>query len=408
MFQFTDDTSMALCLGASLVLCQDFNPYDQLVRYKWWYRYGYMSSTGKCFDIGVATRNSIVNFEKRQHEFANRNKVEFNNIDHLKNPDLLRQFDCYCSERGVAGNGALMRLAPVPLFFREHPKYAVEFSGISGVITHGDKKAEDACRYYGALIVAALNGTDKLGLLSPSFWQDHEELFNGRPLVKEVMVIAKGSFMKRGGYAEGIRGKGYIINALEAALWAFWSTKNFEEGALAAVNLGDDTDTTAAIYGQLAGIYYGYKNLPKKWLNQIYAHEYLVKLSDWIAYEGTMWKPNKSLFVNAIHNKSNIRDIHETGADHGLRVSVNSNNHASFMETRTHPHSDATDNYYTDTSRHHLTDRATGGTLYTHNFRSPTEPSHGSGNYMQTFNLQMQTPYSRQTDANQQFRRAND
>ena len=78
------------------------------------------------------------------------------------------------------------------------------------------------------------------------------------------MGIAKGSYKRRGGYAEGIRGGGYIVNALNAALWAFWSEEDFEKGALAAVNLGDDTDTTAAIYGQLAGTYYGYNHLPKK------------------------------------------------------------------------------------------------------------------------------------------------
>ncbi|CAF5131971.1 unnamed protein product, partial [Rotaria sp. Silwood1] len=80
----------------------------------------------------------------------------------------------------------------------------------------------------------------------------------------EIKRIAEGSYQKKGGYKDGIRGKGYIVNALEAALWAFWSDNDsFEQGVLAAVNLGDDTDTTAAIYGQLAGAYYGYKNLPK-------------------------------------------------------------------------------------------------------------------------------------------------
>ncbi|CAF1331207.1 unnamed protein product [Rotaria sordida] len=64
--QFTDDTSMALCLANSLIARQDFVPYDQLVRYKWWYRHGYMSSTGNCFDIGAATRQSIEEFETRQ------------------------------------------------------------------------------------------------------------------------------------------------------------------------------------------------------------------------------------------------------------------------------------------------------------------------------------------------------
>ncbi|CAF1021869.1 unnamed protein product [Adineta steineri] len=81
-------------------------------------------------------------------------------------------------------------------------------------------------------------------------------------------------------------GKEYIVNALVAALWAFWSENNFENGALVAVNLGDDTDTTAAIYGQLPSAYYGYHQLPKKWMQQVYAGEFMKKQSKWIAYEG--------------------------------------------------------------------------------------------------------------------------
>ncbi|CAF4299446.1 unnamed protein product, partial [Rotaria sordida] len=160
----------------------------------------------------------------------------------------------HCSKEGVAGNGALMRLAPVPLFFYQHPKVAVDYSGISGQITHGDKKAYDACRYYGALIVAAVRGEDKNKLISNTFYDDHRGWFGDKTLHPEIMAIAQGSYKKKGGYQDGIRGKGYIVNALEAALWAFWSDgDSFETGALKAVNLGDDTDTTAAIYGQLAG-----------------------------------------------------------------------------------------------------------------------------------------------------------
>ncbi|CAF3974374.1 unnamed protein product [Rotaria sordida] len=263
--QFTDDTSMALCLANSLIACRDFVPYDQLVRYKWWYRHGYMSSTGHCFDIGAATRQSIQEFEKRQRKFAHDHDILLEQMDFLSNRDLLQAFDMHCSKEGVAGNGALMRLAPVPLFFYQHPKVAVDYSGISGQITHGDKKAYDACRYYGALIVAAVRGEDKNKLISNTFYDDHRGWFGDKTLHPEIMAIAQGSYKKKGGYQDGIRGKGYIVNALEAALWAFWSDgDSFETGALKAVNLGDDTDTTAAIYGQLAGAHYGYNKLPEK------------------------------------------------------------------------------------------------------------------------------------------------
>jgi ADP-ribosyl-[dinitrogen reductase] hydrolase len=281
---------MALCLANSLVARRAFVPYDQLVRYKWWYKNGYMSSTGHCFDIGAATRQSVVEFEQRQRQFAKEHRIPLKDMDLLSDDKLLNEFDVYCSEDDVAGNGALMRLAPVPLFFYRFPQAAVEFSGQSGQITHGDTKARDACRYYGALIAATFHNYTKEQLLDKDFYANHKQLFGQEDLHADIKSIAEGSFKKNGGYDEGIRGKGYIVNALEAALWAFWSDENsFEKGALAAVNLGDDTDTTAAIYGQLAGAYYGYRSLPEHWLQHVYAKTFMEKLSKWIAYEGQCW-----------------------------------------------------------------------------------------------------------------------
>ncbi|CAF4653873.1 unnamed protein product [Rotaria sp. Silwood1] len=98
---------------------------------------------------------------------------------------------------------------------------AVHYSGISGQITHGDDKVYDACRYYGALIVAAMSGAQKNELTSKTFYDDHLEWFGDRILHSEIMAIAQGSYQRPGGYQDGIRGKGYIVNALEAALWAF-------------------------------------------------------------------------------------------------------------------------------------------------------------------------------------------
>jgi ADP-ribosyl-[dinitrogen reductase] hydrolase len=280
---------MALCLANSLVARRNFVPYDQLVRYKWWYQNGYMSSTGHCFDIGAATRRSIEKFEHRQKKFAERFEIPLEDMDCLSERRLLKKFNVYCSDEEAAGNGALMRLAPVPLFFYRSLEDAIQYSGSSGQITHGDIKARDACRYYGALIAAAVDGCPKKQLLNRKFYLRNKDLFGEEELHPDIIAIAEGSYQKDG-YEAGIRGKGYIVSALEAALWAFWSDDNsFEKGALAAVNLGDDTDTTAAIYGQLAGAHYGYKNLPPDWLKYVYAHKYMKKLSKWIVYEGEQW-----------------------------------------------------------------------------------------------------------------------
>ena len=284
---------MGLCLANSLIFCEDFIPYDQLVRYKWWYQKGYMSSTGQCFDIGTATRLSLEEFLSRQEKFGESIHLSVDEMDELRHNDWSRLdgFDVYCSEDGVAGNGALMRLAPVPLFFFRNIFAAIEFSGRSGEITHGDVKARDACRYYGALIACAVRGWKKKDLLDRYFYQRHRKWFGQEPLHPDIVNIAGGSFQRKpGGHADGIQGKGYIVAALEAALWSFWTTTTFEEGALAAVNLGDDTDTTAAIYGQLAGAFYGYKQLPERWIQQIYARTYLEKISEWIEHKGQRWE----------------------------------------------------------------------------------------------------------------------
>lgn len=246
----------------------------------------------------MATPDSLSEFQRRQKTFAKAHQIPPEELDSLSDFNLLKQFNVYCSSRDVAGNGALMRLAPVPLFFHQQSIFAVEYAGVSGQITHGDRKAYDACRYYAALIVAALHGESKDDLLSETFYDEHKSWFGQRRLDESIQMVARGSFKRAGGFRSGIRGKGYIVSALEAALWAFWSNDNsFEKGALAAVNLGDDTDTTAAIYGQLAGAYHTDSTLPEKWVNHLYGRSFIECLSKWIVYEGNRWN-SEHLFMS--------------------------------------------------------------------------------------------------------------
>lgn len=263
-----------------------------------------MSSTGTCFDIGNATRSSIEEFMVRQKEIKQKYKLSNDKVDKTTDPEHLKDFDPNCSDTEAAGNGSLMRLAPVPLFFYRDPVKAVEYSGISGVITHGDKRAKDACRYYGALIVAALMKESKDKLLANDFYEVHRSWFGDEELCKDILSIAHGSYKKPGGYEEGIRGGGYVVHALQAALWAFFYDQNdFEFGAKNAVNLGDDTDTTAAIYGQLAGACYGYKKLPEKWTKLLYANKFIEWISFWLCQEGDEWY-KKSLKSHEKHSES--------------------------------------------------------------------------------------------------------
>ena len=121
-------------------------------------------------------------------------------------------------------------------------------------------------RYFGALIVGALNGTGKASLLSERYspvlgmWEE-------RPLEPEVDEVASGSFREKS--PPEIRGSGYVVRSLEAALWAFHRSASFEEGCLLAANLGDDADTIAAVYGQLAGAFYGEGGIPEGWHSKL-------------------------------------------------------------------------------------------------------------------------------------------
>jgi hypothetical protein len=132
--------------------------------------------------------------------------------------------------------------------------------------THGTAVAVDACRYLAALIIGAFNGASKKELLSARF-EPWRGCWNSSPLDPVIESIADGSFKRKPPPA--IKGTGYAADCLEAALWAFHHSEDFRAGCLLAVNLGNDADTTAAVYGQLAGAFYGESAIPPEWRNKL-------------------------------------------------------------------------------------------------------------------------------------------
>jgi ADP-ribosyl-[dinitrogen reductase] hydrolase len=238
---WTDDTSLALCLAASL-LEKGFNAKDQIRRYAKWLYEGYMTSTGVTFDIGGTIAASI-----NQYIITGRAYTT------LIHPTRV-------------GNGALMRLSPVPLYFANTPKQAIFYSGKSSKTTHGHPFSVHACRYFSGLIIGALQGKSKKLILSnsyspvPNYWKS-------KPLPQEVKLIANGSYKTK--TSLDIIPSGYVLHTLESALWAFYNSSSFEEGMLLAINLGGDSDSIGAVYGQLAGAYYGIQAIPEKWASTI-------------------------------------------------------------------------------------------------------------------------------------------
>jgi len=258
--QWTDDTSMALCLAESLVECRGFDARDQMERYLRWWRDGYLSSTGECFDIGVATSTSIGRFEHDGNPYAG-------SLDPLR-----------------AGNGSIMRLAPVPMFYYRDGAEAVRQAGESSRTTHGAREAVDACRYLGGLIWGALHGVPRAELLEPG-WAPVPGLWAAEPLAPAIAEVAQGSFLHRS--PPHIQGTGYVVRSLEAALWALAQSEDYRTGALLAANLGQDADTTAAVYGQLAGAIYGEEDIPAAWRDRLALREKIEALADALYALGT-------------------------------------------------------------------------------------------------------------------------
>jgi ADP-ribosyl-[dinitrogen reductase] hydrolase len=236
--EWTDDTSMALCLAESLIERKGFDAKDQLQRYVRWWKGGHYSAKGYCFDIGNQTSTALAEFVATGKPF--------------------------CGPIGDdnSGNGSLMRLCPAVIPFCDDPEEAIAAAGESSRTTHGSRQCVDACRYFGALLVGAMNGVPKRALLQ-GVYSPMSGCWESRPLDAKIVEVAAGSF--RAKEPPEIRGTGYVVDCLEAALWAFDRTDTFKEAILSAANLGDDADTTAAVCGQIAGAYYGYSQIPENW-----------------------------------------------------------------------------------------------------------------------------------------------
>ena len=242
--QWTDDTSMALCLAHSLLDCNGFDADDQMRRYNDWRSRGYLSSTGRCFDIGVTVSEALSRY--------------------------LRTGDPYSGSSNPfsAGNGSLMRLAPVVMYYDPDLDALLHYAGESSRTTHGALECIDACRYFAALLHLCFAGSDKESILQCNLYA---------PESRKVRAIAAGDYRAKS--CSAINGTGYVIDCLEAALWCFDHTDNYRDAVLAAANLGQDADTTAAVCGQIAGAYYGIDAIPSAWRDKLTSGQDIVNLA---------------------------------------------------------------------------------------------------------------------------------
>lgn len=239
--QWTDDTSMALALAHSMGKKWDLA--DQLTEYLDWFQNGKYSVNGFCFDIGCTTRDALMNFER------------------MRDPET-----CADSSPHASGNGSIMRLAPVPvgMFWTYEQGQWEILEGMamnSSRTTHASEQCKSACRYMALVLAGLMNGEERDVVLSPD-WEVYQKMKAVRPLDPMVEKVAEGSYRNK--MPCQIKGSGWVVASLEAALWAFHDAANFEEAVLRAVNLGDDADSTGAVCGQFAGAYWGESGIPYK------------------------------------------------------------------------------------------------------------------------------------------------
>lgn len=262
--QWTDDTSMALCLTHSLLKKGFFDAQNQMKIYALWKNKGAFSVNGTCFDIGVTVSSAISQFEKTGNPFSG------------------------STDPNSAGNGSLMRLAPVALFYFSDINAIVKWAGESSRTTHGADEAISACQYFSALIYGALTGESKERLLT-GVYEPVRDFWGRYRLAPAIINIADNLKIKS---RNDIKSSGYVIDTLEAALWAFKNTDNFKDGAILAVNLGGDADTVGAVYGQIAGAYYGESNLPISWIKKLWFNYFFyIKADELLRYGVSNYKP---------------------------------------------------------------------------------------------------------------------
>lgn len=249
---WSDDTSMTLCLADSLAIHGTFQPQDVMERFSEWMIHGEYTSDGTMFDVGNACRQAIF-------RFANGTPAE----------------QCGGLTENSNGNGSLMRILPIAYYLHakgknsifDHTEDAALVATVSA-LTHAHPRSIIACGLYVEMVLRLLQGDAPKSAVKRAM----EKGFGyykaqGEPWKQEISNYSRlgdvDSFAALP--EEEIRSTGYVVDTMEASTWCFLNTHNYRDCILLAVSLGRDTDTTAAVAGGLAGLYYGIEAIPQNW-----------------------------------------------------------------------------------------------------------------------------------------------
>lgn len=246
---------MTLCLVDNLIKGYDLNEIaNNFVK---WYRYGFMTPYGVAFDVGNTTRKAIYNIE------AGVKVTEAGGASKYDN-----------------GNGSLMRILPLGFYLKYEKDSDKKFKTIHDVssITHRHNISKIACSIYVEFAINLINGYskeeayEKMKKVILNYYKDDQYL----EALKTLERVLQGNIGNE--KLCNINSSGYVVHTIEASLWCFFNNDNYKDTVLQAVNLGSDTDTTAAVVGGLAGIYYGLNDICEAWINNIVKGEMIKKL----------------------------------------------------------------------------------------------------------------------------------
>lgn len=247
---WSDDSSLSLLTMESLL--KGYNPKDMMQSYSLWLNKAYMTAHGEVFDIGVTTKKAI------------------NNYINKKSPPY------GLTSESANGNGAIMRIHPIAIYFSNKSDDDLILKSFEvSELTHAHIRSKLACGYFCILLKQILhkksfiesykytNETMKDLIIKRGEFKAFERILTGKILKEPMSKINSG---------------GYVIDSLESSLWCTYNTKTLKAAMLKAINLGFDSDTTGAVTGALVGALYGYKEIPKEWINAIVRKEIIEKL----------------------------------------------------------------------------------------------------------------------------------
>ncbi len=296
---WSDDTSMTLCLLDSL--SGGLNYHDIMINFQTWLTNGAYTPHGEVFDVGIATRQAINRF--------------ITGIDPLK-----------CGGVGERdnGNGSLMRI--LPLLFYIQSLYGTDFQEVDeafdmihqvSTLTHAHKRSQISCGIYLSVASMLLGSMDLKIAVELGIYKAVEYYKQKREFETEISNFSRLSEKDFGDIGEReIKSSGYVVDTLEAAIWCLLNTKGYKESILMAVNLGEDTDTVAAVTGGLAGLYYGYENIPSEWIRQIVKIDYISDLSNKLHHSMMKRSIDRlTVFIPYFENVSNEEVCHWCGGE---------------------------------------------------------------------------------------------